>query len=310
MMSLLRGVFLKASESVWLREHLSQRGFLRRSMSRFMPGEHLEDALETAKRLSSNGIFSVLTHLGENVHDPSAADEVTRGYVDALQQIREAHMSAEISLKLTQLGLDLSAELCRSNLLRIVEASSTESTVWIDMEHSPYVDVTLDIYRDVHEKHRNTGVCLQAYLFRTEKDLQSLIPLGPRIRLVKGAYNEPPEISFAEKKDVDENYFSLAQILLGPSSRSVHTRAALATHDRRLVRRICEWAAGQGIAREQIEFQMLYGIQGVEQLRLARAGYRSEVLISYGSYWFPWFMRRLAERPANVLFVAQNIFTR
>jgi proline dehydrogenase len=163
-------------------------------------------------------------------------------------------------------------------------------------------------YRRVHEEHPNTGICLQAYLFRTEKDLDSLIPMGAAVRLVKGAYSEPAEIAFAEKKDVDENFLRLAQILLGAEARRSGVRAALATHDRLLITRISEWAAAQQIPKSQIEFQMLYGIQRAEQIRLAREGHRCGVLVSYGSYWFPWFMRRLAERPANAFFLARNLF--
>jgi len=307
-MSVMRSVFLKASESAWLRERATHYAFMRRSIKRFMPGEHLCDALDAAKRLNQSGILAVLTHLGENVEERLEAEEVVRGYVAALEQIRAASLSAEISVKLTQLGLDLDAEFCRANLTRIIESSTPDKTVWIDMEHSPYIDATLDIYRRVHEAHQNTGLCLQAYLFRTERDLASLIPLGAAVRLVKGAYSEPPEIAFAEKKDVDENFFRLAQMLLAPGARAASVRAALATHDGALIQRISKWAAGQGISRDQIEFQMLYGIKRTEQVRLARDGYRSGVLVSYGSYWFPWFMRRLAERPANAFFVARNLF--
>ncbi|HTZ74548.1 MAG TPA: proline dehydrogenase family protein [Candidatus Aquilonibacter sp.] len=309
-MSLMRNAFLKASESAWLREHATRYRFMRRSVERFLPGESLDDALNAAQRLNESGVFAVLTHLGENVKQRPEAEEVARQYVIALERIRAAGLSAEISVKLTQLGLDLSAELCRDNLTRVVESSSAERTVWIDIEHSPYVDVTLSMYRRVHEAHRNTGICLQAYLFRTEKDLASLIPLGASVRLVKGAYSEPPEIAFAEKKDVDENFLRLAKIMLGPEARATGVRAAFATHDLRLIQEISEWASSQGIAKQQLEFQMLYGIQRAEQARLEREGCRIGVLVSYGAYWFPWFMRRLAERPANAFFLARNMFRR
>jgi proline dehydrogenase len=307
-MALMRGVFLKASESAWLRERAVRYGFMRRSVERFMPGETLTDAVAAARRLSESGVFSVLAHLGENVRQRSEAEDVTRGYIEAIERIRAEKLPAEISVKLTQLGLDFDAEFCRANLTRIVEASSGERTVWVDMEHSPYIDVTLGIYRRVHEAHRNTGVCLQAYFFRTEKDLASLIPLGAAVRLVKGAYSEPPEIAFAEKRDVDENFLRLAKLLLGSEARVTGVRAAIATHDPSLISRICDWAKAEGIPKDRVEFQMLYGIQRAEQIRLAREGYRSGVLVSYGSYWFPWFMRRLAERPANVFFVTRNLF--
>jgi proline dehydrogenase len=307
-MSLMRSAFLKASQSSWLRENAVRYGFIRRSVERFMPGEKLDDALRAAERLAEARIFSVLTHLGENVSQRSEAEEVTRGYITAIEQIRATNLSAEISVKLTQLGLDINADFCGENLMRIVDSSNADKTVWIDMEHSPYIDATLAIYRRVQKAHSNTGICLQAYLFRTEKDLASLVPLGAAVRLVKGAYSEPPEIAFAEKKDVDENFLRLAQILLGADARRSGVRAALATHDRLLISGIAGWAAAQQIPKSHIEFQMLYGIQRSEQLRLAREGYRCGVLVSYGSYWFPWFMRRLAERPANAFFVARNLF--
>ena len=309
MMSLMRNIFLKASESAWLRDRATRYRFMRRSVERFMPGEALDDALGAAKRLRDKGIFAVLSHLGENVTQRSEAEEVTRGYIQALMRIRDANLPAEISVKLTQLGLDLDPEFCHENVLQIVERSA-DRTVWIDMEHSPYVDATLSIYRRLHKKHRNAGVCLQAYLFRTEKDLASLIPTGASVRLVKGAYNEPPEIAFAEKPDLDANFLRLTKLLLSAEARRVGVRAALATHDRKLIAAIRAWSAAQGIPNEQIEFQMLYGIQRAGQERLACEGYRCAVLVSYGNYWFPWFMRRLAERPANLLFVARNIFSR
>lgn len=304
----MRSAFLKASESAWLREHTARYGFMRRSVRRFLPGESLDEALAAARRLNEKGAVAVLTHLGENVTQRSKAENIVQGYVAALEQIRAANLAAEISVKLTQLGLDLNADFCRENLSRIVDSSAPDRTVWVDMEHGSYVDATLAIYRQVLATHRNTGVCLQAYLFRTEKDLSSLIPMGAAVRLVKGAYNEPPEIAFAEKKDVDENFFHLATILLGPAARSSGVRAAMATHDRSLIARISSWAAAEGIAKDHIEFQMLYGINRGEQQRLASERYRTGVLVSYGSYWFPWFMRRLAERPANVFFIARNIF--
>lgn len=304
----MRSVLLKASESAWLRQRTARYGFMRRSVQRFLPGESLDDALAAARGLNEKGTFAILSHLGENVSQRSEAENVVQGYVEALKRIRSANLAAEISVKLTQLGLDLNTDFCRENLARIVESSAPDRTVWVDMEHSSYVDVTLSIYRQVHAMHRNTGVCLQAYLFRTEKDLSSLIPIGAAVRLVKGAYNEPPEIAFAEKKDVDENFFHLAKVLLGSTARSSGVRAAMATHDRSLIARISDWAAVEGIAKDRIEFQMLYGINRAEQQRLASERYRTGVLVSYGSYWFPWFMRRLAERPANVFFVARNIF--
>jgi proline dehydrogenase len=305
----MRRSLLKASQSQWLREHAPRYGFMRRTVTRFMPGENVEDALAAAQTLASNGIGTVLTHLGENITDRAEAQEVTKHYLDVLDRIRAANLPAEVSVKLTQLGLDLDNEFCYSNLVALIEHSPAEKTLWIDIEQSPYVDVTLQLYRRARKAYANVGVCVQAYLFRTEKDLDALISIGASVRLVKGAYNEPAEIAFPLKRDVDENYLHLAQRLLSPESRKMRVRAAMATHDRALIKKIVEWSASQGIAKTNLEFQMLYGIQRAEQIRLAREGYRCNVLISYGSFWFPWFMRRLAERPANVLFLARNFFS-
>jgi proline dehydrogenase len=309
-MSFMRRALLKASQSRWLRERAPRFGFVRRTVARFMPGEEMADALAAARRLADNGIASLLTHLGENIADRGEAENVTRHYLAVLDQVRDAGLPAEISVKLTQLGLDLDPEFCYANLARLIEHTPAEKTLWLDMEQSPYVDVTLALYRRARNIHGNVGVCVQAYLYRTEKDLDTLIPMGAAIRLVKGAYNEPPEIAFPKKSDVDENFFHLAQRLLSPEARRARVRAAIATHDRALIARITRWASAQGIAKPSLEFEMLYGIQRAEQLRLAQEGYRSAVLIAYGSFWYPWFIRRLAERPANILFLARNFFSR
>jgi proline dehydrogenase len=313
-MSLSRTIFLKASQSAWLRDKAPHFGFVRRTAGRFLPGEDVDAALGAARTLAGNRIASLLTHLGENVTSREEAAAVTSQYLDLIGRVRAAGLPCEISVKLTQLGLDLDTEFCFANLLKLIDASvatqpGASKTLWIDMEQSPYVDITLEIYRRALQTHHNVGVCVQAYLYRTEKDVASLIPLGATVRLVKGAYNEPAEIAYPKKSDVDESYFRLAQMLLGPAARSVGVRAAMATHDRQLVARIIDWSAAQQIPKAELEFAMLYGIQRAEQLRLAREGFRTCVLISYGSYWFPWFMRRLAERPANAWFLARNILS-
>jgi proline dehydrogenase len=218
-------------------------------------------------------------------------------------------LGSEVSVKLTQLGLDLDKELCYSNLRKIIERAGRGSVVWIDMEASNYVDVTLELYRRARLAYPNVGVCLQAYLYRTKSDLAALMPLGPAIRLVKGAYNEPPDRAFPRKRDVDDNFLALTQQLLGDDARGAGVRAAIATHDRKLIRRIIDFTESKRLPKNGFEFQMLYGIQRAEQHRLAREGWRSIVLVAYGSYWFPWFMRRLAERPANVFFVLRNVFS-
>jgi proline dehydrogenase len=308
-MNLTRSVLIKASQSTWLRDRATRYAFVRRTARRFLPGEDLDAALAAARTLADNGISTLITHLGENVDDRAEAEAIATHYLDVLDRVRAAKLPSELSVKLTQIGLDLDSELCFVNLAKLIARAPADKTVWIDMEQSHYIDVTLEIYRRARKERQNIGVCLQAYLYRTEQDLESLIAAGAAVRLVKGAYSEPPEIAFPRKRDLDDNYFRLAQMLLGPAAREAGVRAVLATHDRGVIARIIEWAAAQGIARNQLEFAMLYGIQRAEQLRLAREGYRSCVLVSYGSYWFPWFMRRLAERPANILFLARNLFS-
>jgi proline dehydrogenase len=308
-MGFARRALLAASQSRWLRERAPQYGFFRRTTKRFMPGENVEDALEAARELARSGISSIFTRLGENIADRAEAEEVTRHYLDVQERIRAASLPVEISVKLTQLGLDLDRDFCASNLEKLIARSPAEKTVWVDMEQSQYAQATLDIYGGARKKFANTGVCVQAYLYRTEKDVEALIGMGGSVRLVKGAYSEPASAAYPKKLDVDENFFRLAQKLLSREARSAGVRAAMATHDGDLIRQICGFSKKEGIANGELEFQMLYGIQRAEQSRLAREGYRMGVLISYGSFWFPWFMRRLAERPANVLFLARNFFS-
>ncbi len=307
-MGLLRDLLLAASQSQWLQEQASRRRFGCRAVSRFMPGEHAQYALAAAQELQKHSIATVFTCLGEKVTDRAEARRVTEHYLDLLEQIRRLSLSGELSVKLTQLGLDLDDDLCYANLEEILRHSGDGNCLWIDMEESSYVDRTLGLYRRARAQYPNVGVCLQAYLYRTAEDLRTLLPLAPAIRLVKGAYREPSDRAFPRKATVNRNYFSLAKELLSPAARATGARAAFATHDRKLIRRIIEFARSNHLDHGSLEFQMLYGIQRREQLRLAREGWRERVLISYGSYWFPWFMRRLAERPANVFFVLRNLF--
>lgn len=309
MAEMMRSALLWASQNPWLRDRVPRYRFVRRAVSRFMPGEEAGDAFAAAGALKEQGIRTVFTRLGENVTEAAEAESVTQHYLDVLSRIEALRLPAEVSVKLTQLGLDLNAELCSRNLLRIIERAGGESVVWIDMEASDYVDRTLELYRRARQLFRNVGVCLQSYLYRTADDLASLLPLGPAIRLVKGAYLEPPDRAFPRKKDVDENFFNLSERLLGPEARAAGVQTAIATHDLKLIHRIQDLAQSLGLAKDSVQFQMLYGIQRAEQLRLAQEGWRSTVLIAYGKYWYPWYVRRLAERPANLWFVARNLFS-
>ncbi|MGH9706304.1 MAG: proline dehydrogenase family protein [Candidatus Acidiferrales bacterium] len=309
-MSVLRGTLLAASRNAWLREHATRYGFMRRTVRRFLPGETAEEALVAARSLAESGLFTVLTRLGENIKNREEAAEGTQHYLGVTERIAADRLPVEISVKLTQLGLDLDPEFCYANLETIIRATPLEKTLWIDMEQSPYVDPALELYRRARMAFANVGICVQAYLYRTEKDLGALISMGAAVRLVKGAYNEPAEIAYPRKRDVDKNYLHLSQRLLSPEARKAGVRAALATHDKKLIEQLLAWSAGQGIPRNRVEFQMLFGIQHSEQLRLAREGCRCGILISYGEQWYPWFMRRLAERPANLLFLMRNFFSR
>ncbi len=306
-MPLMRTVLLAAAQNRWLRERAPRYSFARKTVARFMPGETAEDALRAAQALRTHGISTVFTHLGENINEVPAAVRATDEYVALLDQIYARGLDSEISVKLTQLGLDLSSAQCYANLKRIIQHAGQTSTVWIDMEASQYVDITLELYRRARTAFPNVGVCLQAYLYRTAQDIAALMPLGPAIRLVKGAYRESAHIAYPEKKDVDAHFFALARTLLGEAARRAGVRTGIATHDRELIRRITEFTASAGIAKDEYEFQMLYGIQRPELVRLKRDGYRARILIAYGAHWFPWFMRRLAERPANVWFAVRNL---
>src|ERR1700676_2651571 len=264
-MSLMRSLLLAASQNRWLRDHATHYSFVRGTVSRFMPGETLDDAIGAAEALRSKKIGTVFTHLGENIKDRAEAQQVAEHYLEVLERIRDRGLQAEISVKLTQLGLDLSPELCFEHLGAIIECAQKDSIVWVDMEASNYVDATLELYRRALAKHPNVGICLQAYLHRTKDDLGKLLPLRPSIRLVKGAYNEPPEIAFPEKSRADENYFLLAKGMLLAKKAAPKIRAAFGTHDMVLLRRISDFAAASGLPKADVEVQMLYGIQGGEQ---------------------------------------------
>lgn len=309
---MLRSTLLRISESKWCRGTLPRYGFVKRAVRRFMPGETLADALEAAERLERDaGIPTLITFLGENVADEAEAAAVADHYAEAAGVVAARGLDAELSVKPTHLGLDLGAAVAERSLRRLTEAAEAAGNwVWLDMESSPYVDPTLELYRSIRPDHPRFGVCLQAYLRRTPEDLESLIPLGAAVRLVKGAYAEPADVAFPDKSVVDQAFFDLAVRMLADDARKAGTRAALATHDGALIRRIDEWAAKEGLGDGAYEYQMLYGIAREEQKRLAAAKKAVRVLISYGEHWFPWYVRRLAERPANLVFVLRSFIAR
>ena len=304
---LMRKVLLWFARNAWLRERLPRLPFMQRAVRRFMPGETMDDALHAAVDLPVLGIGTLYTRLGENLTDIAQAQAVADHYVELLDRIKSAEIDGEISVKPTQLGLDVDEDACFAHLRTLAAAAEAHgSYLWIDMEDSRYVDRTLDLYQRLRASHPRTGVCLQAYLRRTAKDVERLLPLGPAIRLVKGAYDEPREVAFRSKKEVDANYLAVAVTLLR-ESRSRPIRLGLGTHDVALVEQIASHAAAAGVGKDGFEVQMLYGIRAKEQRRLARSGYRVQTLIAYGAAWYPWYMRRLAERPANVLFALRQL---
>lgn len=304
---MLRKALLWASENPFLARKLPTYGFVKRATRRFMPGETAEEAIAEAMNLQGNGIQATLTLLGENVTRPEEADATLEHYLEVLESVRTKGLDVEVSVKLTQLGMDQGVDGARGRLERLVRSCDPQSLVWVDMEGSAYVDGTLDVFRAVREDHQNVGLCLQAYLLRTKSDLESLMPLHPAIRLVKGAYKEPPDIAFARKVDVDQNYIRLTNTLLRARSEQRAGRPVLGTHDPRMIAEANRMAHELGLSKDAYEIAMLFGIQAAEQERLARTGHTVRVLMSYGEAWFPWYMRRLAERPANVGFVLKQL---
>ena len=308
-MSVMRKVLLAGSTNPWLRDRATKAAFVKRSVRKFMPGERVEDALEAARGLKSQGINTILTALGENLTRGEEAEEVTQHYLDVFDKVAASGLDAQISIKPTQLGLDLDRALCERNMDRLLERADLRNNIlWIDMESSPYVDPTIELYRRARAQSPRVGIALQAYLYRTQKDLEALLPLGATVRLVKGAYLEPPAVAYPHKPDVDENYYRLCVRMLSPESQKAGALLHIATHDAALVERLTTYAAEHHVPASMYEIAMLYGIGIGQQKRVAAAGKRLRVLISYGEHWFPWYMRRLAERPANVWFVVKNIF--
>ena len=309
-MGIAREILLRASRSAWLADQMTRRGFARRAVRRFMPGEDVGSALDASESLRRHDLTTILTLLGENVASATEVDAVTEHYLEVLDRVVERRLDTDVSVKPTQFGIDLGFDLAREGIERVARRASEGSRMLaIDMESSAYTDRTLELYRQLRADHQNVTLCLQAYLRRTATDLETLLPAGPHIRLVKGAYKEPANLAIRSKREVDENYLRLAEILLD-SARAGNGRVYFGTHDTGLIDQICRRAEISGVSRDRFEFQMLYGIQRQAQLDLAKRGFHTRVLISYGESWFPWFMRRLAERPANLLFLLRNLVAR
>jgi len=304
---LLRAFFIALSENKALRRFSEQSSMGRKLSGRFVAGMTVEDCLRATQAMNALGMSVSIDNLGENVTNPEEARESAALYSELLDQIHARKLNANVSLKLTHMGLDVDAGLAREITSSLVaKAAGLNSFVRVDMEGSPYTQRTLDLVHELHQQPGNAGhvgAVIQAYLKRSEKDVQDLLAGGIRIRLCKGAYQEPPEIAFPNKSDVDANYVKLMKLLL--KSGIYH---GIATHDEKMIAATKEFANQEKIPASAFEFQMLYGVRRDLQQRLVREGYNMRVYIPFGTEWYPYFMRRLAERPANALFVLKNLF--
>jgi proline dehydrogenase len=299
-----RTALLYLSRQHRLKEVLSRLPGFRQITKRFIAGENIDDAISAIRELNALGITASFDHLGESISSSEEAETDVVEYLHVLDRIAEEGIASNISIKPTQLGLDVSEDLCLANLERLlVAAEKHKNFVRIDMEDSPRTDATLRIFFNLRKRFDNVGIVLQAYLYRTEKDLEDVLAAGGRVRLCKGAYDEPESVAFPEKADVDRNFVKLMQIML--RSGIYH---GIATHDDAMINATKEFAAREKIPNEAWEFQMLYGIRRDLQIKLARVGYGMRTYVPYGEYWYPYFMRRLAERPANIWFVLKNSF--
>lgn len=299
-----RTVLLYLSQQHRLKDFFVKVPGFKQVTRRFIAGENIEDAIVAIKELNKLGITATFDHLGESTTSRAEAEADVREYVHVLGRIQETGVDSNVSVKLTQLGLDIDEAYCLENTRRIVaEAHRRGNFVRIDMEDTPKTDATLRIFKQLFGEFGNVGIVLQSYLYRTEKDLDEVLAMGARVRLCKGAYNEPAEVAFPEKADVDDNYIKLMQKLL--KSGVYH---GIATHDMRMIRATQEFAAREGIGKDQFEFQMLYGVRRDLMIQLAQEGFRVRTYVPYGEFWYPYFMRRLAERPANVWFVMKSLF--
>ena len=309
-MAVMRNFLLWCSDNPTLRNKVPQMSFVQRALKRFMPGEEIDDAITASKEFFNIGIPAVLTRLGEDLQNLSEADEVTNHYLSVIDKIAEENLDIEISLKLTQLGLSLSKEKTFENFDKIAErAEKLNNIVWIDMEGSKYTKKTIEFYKRIKSKRSYIGLCLQSYLFSSHKDLNDLLEVTPNIRLVKGAYNEPHDIALRDKFRVDENYLDLSRKMLEASNKDGN-RMVFGTHDLKLIKAIKKEADILNYPQSKLEFHMLYGIKLNAKKQLIEEGHIVRTLISYGKLLYPWYMRRLAERPANVMFVLKNMFSK
>ncbi len=304
---MLRQGFLTLSHSKSVRDFTVANPLVRRVVRRFVAGEQLDEAIAVIQTLNGAGMLATFDLLGENVNTADDAARTADSYVHLLDAIHSNDLRSNVSLKLTAMGLDISEGTALENLRRVLDRAQQQGNfVRIDMEGSDYTEVTLDVFRTLWaEGRRNVGVVLQAYLYRTARDVDEMIRLGARVRLCKGAYDEPPSIAFPEKEDTDRQYARLMCKLIARG-----TYPGIATHDVRLITLAKRFAARQNIPLDRFEFQMLYGVRSALQRALAEEGYNMRVYVPYGQQWYPYFMRRLAERPANLIFLLSNLLRR
>ena len=303
----MRTILLWMARNPWLRARLPRLRFVRRAVRSFMPGEDLGSATAAASACRDDGIKAAFTRLGENLTDLGEAGAVADHYVEVLDEIERLGLDGEISIKLTQLGYDLDVETAYGHFDRIARRAAEVGTwAWVDMEGSAYVEGTIAFYERARAAHDNVGLCLQAYLHRTPADVQRLLPIRPGIRLVKGAYDEPDTIAYRSRSDVDAAFLAIATTF-APAVRDGTARFMAGTHDVGLIEQIARFGASVGLEPAGIEIEMLYGIRADQQRALAKRGFDVRCLIAYGEHWYPWYMRRLAERPANIVFALRQI---
>jgi len=317
---MLRAIFIYLSKASWARRIVTHWGFARRAASRFVAGETLEDAVQAIKALNAKGIQATLDHLGEHTNDGEKARQATEDILKALDGVEAAGVRANVSIKLTQIGLALGEDLCAQNLKRILlRAKALGNFVRIDMEDSPWVDQTLSLYRQMCQGGcKNTGVVIQSYLYRSAKDVESILEVGGSIRLCKGAYKEPAQVAYPDKKDVDASYDQLSARMIDGALEAgapeisedgrIPPLVAIASHDPERLSFASEHAQKRELPQGAIEFQMLHGIRRDLQEKMVELGYPVRVYVPYGTEWYPYFMRRLAERPANLWFFISNFF--
>ena len=300
----LKDTLLYLAHNHNLRDFVTHNHVTRGISRRFVAGEELDEAIDATRVLNGRSLQVALDHLGENVSEAEQARAAAQDYIRAIERIKQTGVDANVSIKLTALGLDISQELCEQKVRSILEyAQQYAIFVCIDMEGSDYTEQTVDITLRLHKQFEYVGTVIQSYLYRSKKDIEQLIAQGVRVRLVKGAYKEPKEIAFQQKTEVDRNYVRLMMMLLSRGNFP-----AIATHDEAIINAACKYVRENGIGKSAFEFQMLYGIRRDLQEKLVSQGYNVRIYVPYGSQWYPYFMRRLAERPANLVFVLSNAF--